>query len=63
MEVNKMAWAITTNIENIYDSEGLEAAQNRYRAWFINTVYYLRYKETVDNTLTIDNYGDCIVTE
>ena len=63
MEVNKMAWAITTDIENIYDSEGLEAAQNRYRAWFINTVYYLRYKETVDNTLTIDNYGDCIVTE
>ncbi|SHI11493.1 hypothetical protein SAMN02745823_02546 [Sporobacter termitidis DSM 10068] len=54
---------IANNIEIVYVTQGLTAAQDRYRAWFINTSIYSRYKAGVDVILTTDNYGDCIVTE
>ena len=40
----------------------LEAGQNKYRAYFINTSLYLRYKDGVDTILQTDGFSDCIVT-
>jgi hypothetical protein len=40
----------------------LEAGQEKYRAYFINTNLYLAYKAEVDAILMQDGYGDCIVT-
>jgi hypothetical protein len=48
----------------------LEAGQQKYRVYFINTTLYLAYKADVDiilqTTYTLqypDGYGECIVTE
>jgi hypothetical protein len=48
----------------------LEAGQQKYRVYFINTSLYLKYKPDVDTILeTTDSdqypngYGECIVTE
>ena len=41
----------------------LEKGQDKYRAYFINTPIYAKWKESVDATLTADGYADCIVTE
>lgn len=43
--------------------DSLYAAQDKYRAYFIDTNIYTKYKEQVDNKLTEDGYGDCIVEE
>lgn len=40
---------------------GLTEGQNKYRAYFVNTRLYLRYKEDVDTILTTDGYEDAIV--
>ena len=40
----------------------LEAGQAKYRAYFINTTRYAAFKTDVDEILTLDGYGDCIVT-
>lgn len=53
---------IVMNIEGVKDSVGLAAAQDRYRALFINTTLWSRYKSDVDATLSFDGYSDCIVT-
>ena len=40
----------------------LEAGQAKYRAYFINTKLWAKYKEDVDAILTVDGCADCIVT-
>jgi len=50
-------------IKDIYNTQGLSAAQNLYRALFISTQFYATYKAGVDLILTTDGYSDCIVTE
>jgi hypothetical protein len=57
-----MAPYIAQNIKTVFDTQGLTAAQDRYRAWFISTAIYARYKAAVDTILSTDGYGDCIVT-
>lgn len=41
----------------------VEKGQDKYRAYFINTSLYLRYKADVDTILMTDGYDFCIVTE
>lgn len=41
--------------------KSLEQGQAKYRAYFVNTSLYLRYKPDVDAVLIQDGYGDCIV--
>ena len=41
----------------------LTHGQAKYRAYFIKTKLYAKYKEDVDAILTIGGYGGCIVTE
>lgn len=48
-------------IKQAYDADGLEAGQARYRALFISTKIYSRYKADADTILSTDGYGDCIV--
>ena len=43
--------------------KSLEAGQNKYRAYFVNTGLYLSWKPSVDELLTKKGYEDCIVTE
>lgn len=62
MEVVNMSAFIANNIMGIFDSQGLTAAQAQFRAWFITTLIYARYKANTDTILTTDGYGECIVT-
>ena len=41
----------------------LDAGQDKYRAYFVNTLIYAKYKADADTILTTDGDGDCIVTE
>lgn len=44
---------------------GLEQGQAKYKAWFLtgtNATRYAQFKADVDSILTVDGYGDCIVT-
>lgn len=43
-------------------NKSLELGQEKYRAYFINTSLYLKYKQDVDTILQTDGYGDVIVT-
>ena len=43
--------------------ESLEAGQNKYRAYFINTILYAKYKEKVDKKLIADGFKEVIVTK
>lgn len=47
--------------KRIEKPETLEQRQEKYREYFINTFVYERYREAVDEKLTADGYGDCIV--
>lgn len=42
---------------------GVEKGQDKYRAYFINTNIYSKWKAEVDTILTTDGYEDCIVTK
>lgn len=42
--------------------ESLEKGQEKYRAYFIKTKLWKKYKDDVDAILTVDGYADCIVT-
>ena len=53
---------ITMVIEDDFDANGLTSAQAKYRAYFINTTRYVRFKADVDTNLQTGGYGDCIVT-
>ena len=41
----------------------LEKGQEKYRAYFVNTPIYAKWKESVDAILVADGYADCIVAE
>ena len=41
----------------------LENGQEKYRAYFVNTTIYAKWKESVDAILTADGYANCIVAE
>lgn len=41
--------------------KSLEVGQIKYRAYFVNTTLYLKWKADVDAILIQDGYGDCIV--
>lgn len=43
-------------------TKGIEAAQAKYRAYFIKHSLYKNYKQGVDKILTKNGYGNCIVT-
>ena len=40
----------------------LEKGQEKYRAYFVNTLIYAKWKEPVDAILVADGYADCIVS-
>ena len=39
----------------------LEKGQEKYRAYFVITTIYAKWKESVDTILTADGYANCIV--
>ena len=41
----------------------VEKGQAKYRAYFVNTKLYAKYKADVDTILETDGYNECIVTE
>ena len=41
----------------------IEKGKEKYRAYFINTTIYLKWKEDVDTILEVEGYKECIVTE
>lgn len=41
----------------------LEKGQDKYRAYFVKTKLYKKYREGVDTILTVEGYEECIVTE
>lgn len=41
----------------------LEKGQDKYRAYFVDTAIYAKWKESVDAILTADGYSNCIVTK
>ena len=43
--------------------KSIELGQEKYRAYFINTSLYLKYKDAVDAILSENGYSECIVTE
>lgn len=43
--------------------KSIELGQEKYRAYFINTALYLKYKDSVDTILSENGYSECIVTE
>lgn len=40
-----------------------EKGQAKYRAYFVKTSIYLKWKEDVDTILEVEGYDYCIVTE
>lgn len=40
-----------------------EKGKAKYRAYFVNTTLYLKWKEEVDTILEVEGYEYCIVTE
>lgn len=43
--------------------KGLQEGQDKYRAYFINTHIYERFRADVNTILQTEGYGDCIVTK
>ena len=41
----------------------LEKGQDKYRAYFITTTIYAKWKKSVDAILKADGYANCIVTK
>lgn len=39
----------------------IEKGQEKYKAYFVNTALYEKWKSDVDTILTTDGYADCIV--
>ena len=53
---------IAERIERARDLS-LEKGIAKYKAYFVNTSLYQRYRADVDNILILDGYEDCIVSE
>lgn len=45
------------------EEEAVIAGQDKYRAYFVRTKLYLRYKPGVDDILDTEGYGNLIVSE
>ena len=59
-----MSTFIARRVEERKDGVGgLESARELYRAYFIKTKIYAKYKADCDIILETDGYKDCIVTE
>ena len=43
--------------------KSIELGQEKYRAYFVNTALYLKYKDGVDTILSENGYSESIVTE
>lgn len=41
----------------------VEAGQNKYRAYFVKTKLYEKWRNDVETILITDGYEECIVTE
>lgn len=41
----------------------IEKGQDKYRAYFVRTPLYLKWKPEVDAILDAEGYGECIVSE
>lgn len=41
----------------------LEKGQEKYRAYFVVTTIYVKWKESVDSILASDGYANCIVSK
>lgn len=41
----------------------IEAGQNKYRAYFVKTKLYEKWRKNVETILITDGYEECIVTE
>lgn len=41
----------------------IEAGQNKYRAYFVKTKLYEKWRKDVETILITDGYEECIVTE
>lgn len=41
----------------------IEAGQNKYRAYFVKTKLYEKWRNDVETILITDGYEECIVTE
>lgn len=39
----------------------IEKGQEKYKAYFVNTALYEKWKSDVDTILTTDGYADCII--
>lgn len=57
-----MCTFIARMIESAYDKSE-EAGKAKYRAYFVSTKIYAKWKENVETILTTDGYEDCIVAE
>ena len=58
--MNEMSAYIAAKIEDTYNTQGIEAAKTKYKAFFINTPLYKNYKLDADTILTTDGYENCI---
>ena len=56
-----MAPFIALSIMNAED-RAAGSGSTAYKAYFINTTIYTKYKSNVDTILTTDGYSQCIVT-
>lgn len=64
MGVDTMATFIASMIITQKDDVSLESAQALYRKYFITqSVRFGKYRADVDFILTVEGYGDCIVTQ
>lgn len=57
-----MSTFISTMIMN-QANISIEKGQAKYKAYFVNTALYSKWKSDVDTILETEGYADCIVTE
>lgn len=57
-----MSTFISSMIEAAYDKSE-DAGKAKYRAYFIRTTIYAKWKEDVDTILATDGYESAIVTQ
>lgn len=57
-----MCTFIARMIESAYDKSE-EAGKAKYRAYFVSTKIYAKWKEDVDTILITDGYENAIVTQ
>lgn len=58
-----MVTFIARMIKEQKENKGLEAGQNKYRAYFVKVKIYEKYRKDVEEILIVDGCEDCIVTE